>query len=48
MITSDAHGSGFCVYKGQIYSKDDTWLDDCNNTCICHNAVTGKYKCKNK
>ena len=41
-------GNGFCVFNGRIYHKDDRWLDDCNNTCVCENALTGKYNCNNR
>ncbi|XP_052781575.1 uncharacterized protein LOC128218079 isoform X2 [Mya arenaria] len=36
-----------CVYKGQSYQQDQTWLDGCSQSCTCTDASKGVYTCGN-
>ncbi|XP_052816208.1 uncharacterized protein LOC128242861 isoform X2 [Mya arenaria] len=48
-------GTGFvpptldgCLYKGKIYVQNQAWEDGCGLSCICTDAYTGLYSCKEK
>ncbi|XP_035825158.1 uncharacterized protein LOC118477541 [Aplysia californica] len=36
-----------CYYKGSSYSEGAQWSDGCDFDCVCLNATTGDFKCKN-
>ncbi|XP_076111945.1 uncharacterized protein LOC143080130 isoform X2 [Mytilus galloprovincialis] len=40
-----ANGTGYCAYKGKIYSQGQRWDDGCDYTCQCIDALRGRYKC---
>lgn len=37
-----------CLYKGVQYSQGMRWDDGCQYTCICTEAMKGKYVCDEK
>ena len=37
--------TGYCAYKGQIYSQGQKWDDGCQYKCECIDALRGRYKC---
>ncbi|GAB1606677.1 type VI, alpha, partial [Argonauta hians] len=34
-----------CMYKGKYYTKDQTWMDGCDYSCKCIDAVNGIHEC---
>ncbi|CAI9721272.1 type VI, alpha [Octopus vulgaris] len=36
---------GKCYYKGQSYTKGQTWEDGCSLRCTCEDDTTGYYSC---
>ncbi|XP_063442595.1 uncharacterized protein LOC134722891 [Mytilus trossulus] len=37
-----------CIYKGKTYQQDDHFDDGCLYKCVCEDASTGKYVCREK
>ncbi|XP_035824757.1 uncharacterized protein LOC101847325 [Aplysia californica] len=46
--TSSGNNKGFCEYQGKQYKQDEKWDNGCEFSCVCEDAVTGKYKCTEK
>lgn len=40
--------SARCLYKGVEYAQGQRWDDGCDYTCVCTDAMTGKYTCDEK
>ncbi|KAK7505814.1 hypothetical protein BaRGS_00003085, partial [Batillaria attramentaria] len=37
-----------CLYKGEVYVQGQNWNDECTLSCMCEDATTGRYKCRNR
>ncbi|GFR69731.1 collagen alpha-4(VI) chain [Elysia marginata] len=37
-----------CVYQGKTYNQGEKWQDGCTYTCVCMDAVAGRYMCTDR
>ncbi|XP_078338507.1 uncharacterized protein LOC111134355 isoform X1 [Crassostrea virginica] len=37
-----------CVYNGQAYRQGQEWFDGCDKKCVCVDAKTGYYSCRQR
>lgn len=41
-------GTEICVYNGQAYRQGQEWYDGCDKKCVCVDAKTGYYSCRQR
>ncbi|XP_041376878.1 uncharacterized protein LOC121389349 [Gigantopelta aegis] len=37
-----------CLFKGQLYVKNQQWTDGCTQICVCVDETTGMYQCRSR
>ena len=37
-----------CLFNGQLYIQNQQWHDGCGYTCVCQNATTGHFSCRER
>ncbi|XP_060081054.1 uncharacterized protein LOC132560404 [Ylistrum balloti] len=54
-ISVGAGGTGFqpnpisgCLFNGQVYYQNQPFDDGCARSCVCLNATSGQYSCRDK
>ena len=37
-----------CLFNGQVYQENQAFDDGCTRSCVCMNATSGQYSCRQK